>query len=57
MRIVLLRQGDAGAVAEALARREILEVEAEALLVAVLPDAVVRGEHAAAPCDALSRRA
>jgi hypothetical protein len=57
IRIVLLRQRDARAVAEALAGCEILEVEAVALPVAVLADAVVGREQGASPCNALSEPA
>jgi hypothetical protein len=47
VRIVLLRQGDAGAMAEALSGRNVFEIEAVAFLIAVVVDAVVSSEHGA----------
>src|SRR5579872_119590 len=52
--IVLLRQRNARAMAKPLARCEILEIEAVALLVALLADQVIVAEHGVTQCDALS---
>ena len=50
VRVVLLRQRHAGTMAEALAGGEILEVEADALPIPVLADAMIGAEHGTLRC-------
>ena len=45
VRIVLLRQRHTGTMAKALARGKILEIQADALSIAVLADPVIGAEH------------